>query len=62
MTCTCGHKMETEAGSRQEAVQKIKDMMTPEAVAQHMAEKHPGEPVLSVEEVHAGIEQGVKEE
>jgi len=54
--------METEAGSRQEAVQKIKDMMTPEAVAQHMAEKHPGEPVLSVEEVHAGIEQGVKEE
>lgn len=60
MTCTCGHTMTAEAGTREEAVQKIKAMMTPAAIAQHMAEKHPGQPALAVNQVHAMIEQAVQ--
>jgi hypothetical protein len=60
MTCSCGDVMGVDASSRQEAVQKIKGMMTAEAVTKHMAEKHPGQPVLAVSQVHAMIEQGVQ--
>lgn len=59
MTCTCGDTLKTDATTRDEAVQKIKAMMTPAAVAQHLAEKHPGQPVL-VTQVHSMIEQGVQ--
>ena len=61
MTCTCGHTMETEAGTREEAVMKFKGMMGPEAAKKHMAEKHPGEPVPSQEELGTMIEQSTKE-
>lgn len=57
MTCSCGHVLSVDAATRSEAVGKIKAMMTPQAVAQHMAEKHPGQPVLPVSQVHAMIEQ-----
>ncbi|MBI4160306.1 MAG: hypothetical protein HY506_00165 [Candidatus Yanofskybacteria bacterium] len=61
MTCTCGDVMEVEAASREEAVSKLKEQMTAESVAAHAAEKHPGQPVMSVEETHAMIESSVKE-
>jgi len=57
MTCSCGDAMTTEAATREDAVQKMKAMMTPDAVAKHMAEKHPGQPVLPVSQVHAMIDQ-----
>lgn len=60
MTCTCGHVMKADASTREEAVRKIKGMMTPTAIAQHVAEKHPGQSVLPVAQVHAMIEQGVR--
>ncbi len=60
MTCTCGHVMKTDASTKEEAVRKIKAMMSPGAIAQHMAERHPGQPVLPVAQVHAMIEQGVR--
>lgn len=61
MTCSCGMPMEVEADSREEAVQKLSAMMTPEAVAAHMAEKHdPSEAIPSQEEVHAQIENGLQ--
>lgn len=60
MTCTCGHVMKVEAESREEAVQKMKAMMTEDMVAQHTAEKHPGEPVPSQEQVHMMIEQTIQ--
>jgi len=53
--------MEVEADTREAAVQMIKDKMTAEEIAKHTSEMHPGEPVPSVEEVHAQIEQQVKE-
>lgn len=60
MTCTCGHVLKADASTREEAVKKIKAMMTPNAIAQHFAEKHPGQPTLPVTQVHAMIEQGVR--
>jgi hypothetical protein len=59
MTCTCGDTMMIDAANRDEAVQKFKDMMTPETIANHMAEKHPGQ-LMTVAQVHTGIEQQVK--
>ena len=52
--------MNMEAETREEAVQKFKDMMTEDAIKQHMAEKHPGDPLMSVAQCHAMIEQNVE--
>ena len=61
MTCTCGHTMEVDAESREEAVMKLKGMMDEVAIAKHISENHKaGEPVPSVSEVHAMIEQTTK--
>ena len=57
MTCSCGDVMSAEAENREEAVSKIKATMTQEAVSSHMAEKHLGEPVSTLEEVHAMVEK-----
>lgn len=62
MTCSCGDAMPpVEAESREEAVTKMRAVMTPEMIVQHMAERHHGEPVPSTEDVHAMIEANVKE-
>ena len=60
MTCSCGDTMQMEAENREEAVSKFKAMMTEDAIKSHMAEKHPGLPVMSVAECHAQIEKDVK--
>ncbi len=59
MTCSCGDVMDMEAATRDEAVQKLKDMMNEEMLGKHMAEKHPGTPVMSVADCHAMIEKDV---
>lgn len=53
--------MNVEAASREDAVLQIKSTMTEDAVSRHMSEKHAGEPVPSVEQVHAMIEEKVEE-
>lgn len=60
MTCPCGDVMTMEAETREEAVTKMKEKMTAEAIAAHMAEKHPGQPVMSVEDCHAMIEKDLQ--
>ena len=60
MTCTCGHVMNVDAPSRQDAVTKLKGMMSADAVAQHMAERHKGQPVPPVSAVHTMIEQSTR--
>lgn len=60
MTCQCGDTMTMDAKDRNEAVAKFKAMMTPDAISAHMADKHPGQPVMETAQVHAMIEQGVK--
>ena len=53
--------MTVDAKSREEAVEKLKAMMSEDAIAQHCAEKHPGEPVPTKEQADAMIEQTTKE-
>ena len=57
MTCTCGDVMNVETETKEEAITKMKAMMTPEMVQKHMTEKHPGEPVPSVDQTQAMIDQ-----
>lgn len=61
MTCSCGDVMNVEAASRDEAVGKLKDMMTEDAVKAHYAEKHPGQDVPPMDQVSAMIETGVQQ-
>lgn len=60
MTCTCGHSQKIEADSREDAVAMFKTGMTEDAIADHMREYHDaGEPVPTVAQAHAMIEQQV---
>jgi hypothetical protein len=52
--------MKVQANNRDEAVSKIQSMMNKDAVAAHMKEKHAGEPVPSVAQVHQMIAQNTK--
>ena len=60
MTCSCGDTMTVDAATREDAVAQLKGMMTADAIAKHMAEKHPGQPLISVADCHAQIERDVK--
>lgn len=57
MTCSCGDTMSFDAETREEAITQVKNMMTQEAINQHMQEKHPGDPLMSVADCHAMIEK-----
>ena len=59
MTCSCGDTMTVDASDRNDAVAQFKAMMSQEAINAHMAEKHPGDPVMSMADCHAMIEQQV---
>ena len=61
LTCTCGHVDTVEAVSREEAVEMIKAKWTPEAIDQHMKEKHPGEPAMTKEMADAHVEAHTQE-
>lgn len=53
--------MTVDADNMDSAKAKFKEMMTPEVVATHAAEKHMGEPVPTQEQVNMQIEGGVVE-
>lgn len=53
--------MTVDAASREEAVAKLKAMMTPDAVNQHFAQKHTDQPVPPYDAVMAMLDQGVME-
>ena len=59
MTCSCGDTMTIDADNREEAVSKMKAMMTQEAVDTHMAQYHAGQS-MAMADVHAGIEKDLQ--
>lgn len=61
MTCPCGDVMEVEAATRDAAIEMFKGMMDDAAVAKHFADKHAGQPVPSMDQVHMNISQSVQE-
>lgn len=60
VACDCGETMSVEASTREEAVKKMKEMMTEDAIKQHIETKHPGQPVPTVQQAHAMIDQDLK--
>jgi hypothetical protein len=52
--------MRVEAASRADAVSKMKALMTEGTMAAHMSQKHPGEEVPTLAQIHQMIEQGMK--
>lgn len=60
MTCSCGDVVPMEAANREEAVAKYKAMMTEEMAAKHFADKHPGQAVPPIDQIHAMIEKEVQ--
>lgn len=61
MKCDCGEKMSVEASSQEEAVRMMKDILTEDAIKEHMAAKHPGQPVPTLEQAYAMIEENLKQ-
>jgi hypothetical protein len=59
MTCSCGDTMTIEAPSREAAVGQLRGMMDEAGIAHHFADRHPGQPVPTVEDVHAMLDQVV---
>ena len=59
MTCACGDTMKVESATREQATTKLKAMMNESAVVAHMKEKHPGEPMIPVSQVHTMIDQNL---
>lgn len=57
MKCDCGKSVTVEAANREEAILKIKGIMTEDAIREHMASDHPGQPVPTPEQAHANIEK-----
>ena len=55
MNCTCGDAMQAEGESKEEAVGNLMQVMTPDAVSAHMAEKHPGDPMPSADQTREGF-------
>jgi hypothetical protein len=60
MACSCGDVMRVEAASRADAVSKMKALMTEGTMSAHMSQKHPGEEVPTLAQMHLMIEQGLK--
>lgn len=61
MKCNCGKTVTVEAANREDAIQKVKEIMNEEAIKEHMASEHPGEPVPPLEQAHAMIGQNLKQ-
>jgi hypothetical protein len=52
--------MTVKAGSRDKAVRNMKSLLNETKLYEHMAQKHIGDRVPTVKQVHAVIEQNLK--
>ena len=59
MKCDCGKTVSVEAADRDEAIRKVKEIMTEDAIKEHMESEHQGQPVPTPEQAHAMIEQNL---
>jgi hypothetical protein len=59
MKCDCGKTVTVEAENRNEAIQKVREIMTEGAIKEHMEAEHPGQPVPTPEQAQAKIEQNL---
>jgi len=61
MTCSCGDVMSFKANTVNEAQDQAKQMMNAQAIADHFAQKHAGQPVPPIDQVHMMIDKEMKE-
>jgi hypothetical protein len=61
MTCSCGDVMTVKGGTREKAVKNMKAFLNEATVYEHMAQKHIGDAVPTIRQVHAAIEQDLKQ-
>ena len=63
MKCTCGHVMKVDAPDRMQAVAKMKEMMTQQALDEHWIQYHATDtmPKPTLEQTHMVIEQTLVE-
>jgi len=60
MMCSCGDKITARARTRESAIKKMKTLLNGARVYEHMAQKHIGDAVPTIEHVHEVIEQNLK--
>ncbi len=60
MTCSCGEVSSIEAATREEAVRKLKSIMSEGVVAEHMKKNHPDEKVPTLLQAHQRIDAELK--
>jgi len=60
MKCTCGEVFSVEAETKDQAVSKVKEEMTPEVVKSHFAEKHHGQSAPPMPVIHMLVAQAVR--
>jgi hypothetical protein len=60
LTCSCGDVMTVKGRTRAKAVRSMQAVMNESTLYEHMSQKHIGESVPSIQQVHAIIEQSLK--
>lgn len=63
MKCSCGHVFTVDANAKEEAVEKMKEMMDQNAIEQHWMQNHQNDPMPkpTLEQSHMQIEQNMAE-
>ncbi len=61
MKCTCGHIATVDAENKEEAIGKMQDMMTDDAIAAHVAKDHAGEEAPTKAQVDMQVAQMIQE-
>jgi hypothetical protein len=60
LACSCGDIMEVRANSKEEAAEKLKNMMDESAIEAHFMSKHPSEEIPTVAMVHEMISETIE--
>ncbi len=60
LACSCGDILSVKGQTREDAVNHMKTLMSAATVYEHMAQKHIGDSVPTIEQVHEIIEQNLK--
>ena len=60
MTCSCGDVLTVKGRTRAKAVRHMKALLSEPKLYEHLAQKHIGDSVPTIQQVHAIIEESLK--
>ncbi|UCH80293.1 MAG: hypothetical protein JSW20_11180 [Nitrospiraceae bacterium] len=61
LKCNCGETVSVDASSREEALSQVKEIMNEDAIKKHMSEMHPRQPIMTIDQAHAMVDQNLKQ-